>query len=98
MRPEQLNPCPFCGAKPVRNDDISATGFVGSKEEDQIYFVACMTKGCQPEGVFLSDVSWNIFSAKQDTLMKAVFDMLEAEGSPLLEEKKKRFRLYVMSH
>jgi len=98
MRPEQLNQFPFCGAKPVRNDEISATGFVGSKEEDRIYFVACMTKGCQPEGVFLSDVDWNNFSAKQGSLMNAVFDALEAEGSPVLEEKKKRCRLYVMSH
>lgn len=98
MRVDQLEPCPFCGNKPVRQCDVGPTGFTWSQEEDQIFPVACVTKDCQPSGVFLPDVVWNENASKQGALMKSVFQILEAEGTPLFEEKKKLYRLYVMSH
>ncbi|WP_431190938.1 Lar family restriction alleviation protein [Kosakonia cowanii] len=98
MRVDQLKPCPFCGAKPVINDDIGPTGFTWSNEEEQIFQVACMTKNCPPSWVYIPDVVWNEYTSTQGVLMKYVFQLLEDESSPLFEEKKKRYRLYVMSH
>ena len=98
MRVDQLKPCPFCGAKPVRNDDIGPTGFTWSNEEEQIFHVACMTKNCPPSGAYIPDVVWNEYTSRQGALMKYVFQLLEDESSPLFEEKKKRYRLYVMSN
>jgi len=98
MKIDQLNPCPFCGQKPVRHDSVEPAGFVGSSEENQLFLVACMTDDCQPSGVYLPDNLWNLNSATQGALMKAVLETLEAEKSPLFDKKKKLYRLYVMSH
>ncbi|WP_158699189.1 hypothetical protein [Cronobacter dublinensis] len=98
MKIEQMNPCPFCGNRPTRHDGVGPSGFTGSNEEDQVFHVACMTKNCQPTGVYLPDVVWNGYSSTQGALMKAVFEVLKEEDLLLFEEKKKRYRLYVMSH
>lgn len=91
MRLDQLEPCPFCGNKPARHADVGPTGFTWSQEEDQIFPVACMTKNCQPSGVYLPDVVWNENSTTQGKLMKSVLQILEADESPLFEEKKKSY-------
>ncbi|ELQ6021908.1 hypothetical protein R2217_000792 [Cronobacter turicensis] len=98
MKIEQMNPCPFCGQIPVRHDSVSPAGFTWSKEEDQVFHVACMTKNCQPSGVYFPDVVWNANSETQGDLMKVVFESLKEGDLLLLEEKKKNYRLYVMSH
>lgn len=98
MKLNQLNVCPFCGEKPVRHDSVGPSGFTWSTEQDQIFPVACVTKGCPPSGDYLPDVTWNAVTDKQSTLMESIFSNLEANDSPELERKKKSYRLYVMSH
>lgn len=98
MRINQLAACPFCGEKPERHDSVGPSGYTWSTEEEKIFPVACLTKGCPPSGVYLPDVTWNTVADKQSTLMKSVFSNLEANESPELERKKKFYRLYVMSH
>ena len=95
MRINRLKPCPFCGAKPVRNDDIGPTGFAWSNEEEQIFHVACMTKGCPPSGVYLPDIAWNIDSTTQEGLMENIFATMKAEESPLHDERQEFYKEYL---
>lgn len=98
MKIYQLLPCPFCGNQPIRHDSVGPSGYTWSTEEEQIFPVACMTDGCQSAGAYLPDVLWNQVAGEQGSIMKAIFETMEAEHSPLLEDKKKRYRLYLMSH
>lgn len=95
MRLEQVSPCPFCGEKPAKHDSVGPTGFTWSTEEEQIFSVACMTKDCLPNGVYMPDAVWNREAATKETLMDEVFSILKAEKSPLLNDKHEAYRAYI---
>nr|WP_318380012.1 hypothetical protein [uncultured Enterobacter sp.]DAI87017.1 MAG TPA: restriction alleviation protein [Caudoviricetes sp.] len=92
MNKESYIPCPFCGTKPQRNEEVSPAGFIGVTDEEKlIYIVSCATSGCIASGVSTTDVRWNQSAVSQESLREEILKTLMAEDSDRYEAKRHEF-------
>lgn len=92
MNKESYSPCPFCGNKPHRYEEVTPAGFIGVTDEDKlIYMVSCATSDCIASGVLTADVNWNQAAVSQESLREEILNTLMAENADRYEAKRREF-------
>lgn len=83
MKEDDYLPCPFCGKKPERVEEVDGAGEIdeygkskATTDDELIFMVSCANEKCEIYDILLSDTEWNLL-AKSKEIMR---DGLEAKG------------------